>query len=368
MIPLEIPIPEKLLFNILISIAIFILSLVFRKVFVKYIYKFLLHLAKKTTTEVDEKILSAFEKPARLLFVVVGLYLAILNLDFVSIENVIISRLFRSSVIALIFWGLYVLEDPHSGIFTGFGQRLNIQVDKILVPFISRVLRIVTIILAVSIIAEEWNYHVESIVAGLGLGGLAFALAAKDSLANIFAGAIIILDKPFSIGDWISTSDIEGTVEDITFRSTRIRTFSQALVTVPNSTLANEAITNWSRRGKRRINFNLGVTYTTSKNKLEKCVQSIKEMLLNHPGVHQDTIFVTFDKFNDSSLDIFLYFFTNTTVWEEYLQVKQDINFLIMEILEKEEVSVAFPSTSVYLETPTIYLEKEENLSTPATS
>lgn len=361
MFPEWLPIPQISLFNVMISIAIFILSLILRKAFVKYIYKFFHRLAKKTTTEVDEKILSAFEKPARFLIVIIGLYIAILNLEFVTTDNIVISRLFRSSIIALIFWGIYVLEDPHSGIFTGFSEKLNIHLDKILIPFISRVLRIITLVLAISIIAEEWDYHVESLIAGLGLGGLAFALAAKDSLANIFGGMVIILDKPFSIGDWICTSNVEGTVEDITFRSTRIRTFAQAIVTVPNSTLANEAITNWSKRGKRRISFNLGVTYTTSKEKLQKCVDRIKEMLINHPSVHYETIFVTFDKFNDSSLDIFLYFFTNTTDWEEYLNIKQDVNFRIMEILEMEDVSVAFPSTSVYLETPTIYLETENS-------
>jgi len=143
---------------------------------------------------------------------------------------------------------------------------------------------------------------------------------------------------------------VEGTVEDITFRSTKIRTFAQALVTVPNSSLANEPITNWSRMGKRRITFHLGVTYSTTRDKLEKCVKSIRKMLEEHPGIHKETIFVNFERFNDSSLDIFMYFFTNTTNWGEYLNVREDVNFRIMEILEQEGVSVAFPSRSIYIE------------------
>lgn len=199
---------------------------------------------------------------------------------------------------------------------------------------------------------QEWGYDVKGFITGLGLGGLAFALAAQDTLSNIFAGVVIITDKPFSIGDWIKTPDVEGTVEDINFRNTRIRTFSQALVTVPNAKLTSSTITNWSKMGKRRVTFNLGVTYGTSREKLEICVKEIKNMLEKHPDIHKETINVTFDSFGSSSLDIFLYFFTNTTNWSEFMKIKEDVNFKILCILEKEDVSVAFPSRSIYIERP----------------
>lgn len=337
----------------MISIGIFIIFIILQKIFIKYILRFLTKLTVKTSTDIDEKILTSFERPLRYLFIILGLYLAILQLPHISIQNVTVSKLFRSSIIILITWGFYNLEDPHSGIFEGLNKKYGWQFDNILIPFLSRILRVITILLAISIIAQEWDYKVDSFIAGLGLGGLAFALAAQDTLANIFGGIIIILDRPFSIGDWIKAQDVEGTVEDITFRSTKIRTFAQALVTVPNSSLANGAISNWSRRGKRRITFNLGVTYSTSQKKLRNCVTRIKHMLLEHSDVNKDTIFVTFDKFNDSSLDIFLYFFADTTNWEKYLLIKEDINYRIMKILEDEGVSVAFPSTTVYLEQET---------------
>lgn len=337
----------------LVSAGIFILFIILQKIFIKYILRLLTKLTVKTSTDIDEKILTSFERPLRYLFIILGLYLAILQLPYISANNATISNLFRSAVIILITWGFYNLEDPHSGIFEGLNKKYSWQFDDILIPFLSRILRVITILLAVSIIAQEWDYKVDSFIAGLGLGGLAFALAAQDTIANIFGGIIIIVDRPFSIGDWIKAQDIEGTVEDITFRSTRIRTFAQALVTVPNSSLANGPITNWSRRGKRRITFNLGVTYSTSKEQLKNCVTKIKLMLQEHPDVNKDTIFVTFDKYNDSSLDIFLYFFADTANWEKYLLIKEDINYRIMEILEEEDVSVAFPSTTVYLEKDT---------------
>ena len=204
--------------------------------------------------------------------------------------------------------------------------------------------------ISASIIAQEWGYDVNGFVAGLGIGGLAFALAAQDSLSNFFGGIVIILDKPFSIGDWILTPNVEGTVEDINFRSTKVRTFAHALVTVPNATLAKNPITNWSKMGRRRITFNLGVTYTTPKEKLAKCVAGIETMLRTHEEIHPETIFVTFDSFNSSSLHIFIYCFTNTTAWGEFLKVKENVNFKILEILEQEGVSVAFPSRSVYFQ------------------
>jgi len=209
---------------------------------------------------------------------------------------------------------------------------------------------VIIIALAIVIIVQEWNYDISGLVAGLGLGGLAISLAARDSVANIFGGVIIILDKPFAVGDWIMTPSVEGTVEEMSLRSTRVRTFANALVAIPNAVLANEAITNWTRMHKRRVSFHLGVTYTTPRQKLQTCVNRIKDLLENHPEVHPDLIMVRFEQFAGSSLDIFIYFFTKTKVWAEFLAVREEINFKIMEILEQEGVSIAFPSRSVYFE------------------
>lgn len=333
-----------------IALGILIIFHVFRKIFTKYIYKILLRLAKKTPTEILTNIFVAFEGPLRLFFVGIGFYIALMYLPLEQKTNELIVQIYRSFIIYLIGYGLFNLSAASSVIFQKIGSKFDIEVDEILLPFLSKLVRVIIIALMISIIAGEWGYDVNGFVAGLGLGGLAFALAAKDAIANLFGGVIIITEKPFSIGDWIKTPSVEGTVEDITFRSTKVRTFAQAVVTVPNSTLSNEPITNWTKMGKRRVSFHLGVTYSTPKEKLENCVTKINEMLRRHSDIDQETIFVHFDVFNDSSLDIFLYFFTNTTVWGQFLAVKEDVNFKIMEILEEEGVSVAFPSRSIYIE------------------
>ncbi len=330
-----------------IAFTIFFVFLVFRKIFTKYVYKMILKLTKKIPIDIFANVCMAYEKPLRLFFVVIGIFAALL---YLPLDNYYIIKGFRTIIIFLIGWGLYNLSSTSSNLFSTLNASLKIEIDQILLPFLSKLIRFSIIVVTISIIAGEWNYNVGGLLAGLGLGGLAFALAAKDSLSNFFGGIVIITEKPFTIYDWIRTSSVEGVVEDISFRSTRVRTFSQALVTVPNATLANEAITNWSKMGKREISFNLGVMYSTPREKIETCIARIDSMLRNHEEIDQDLIMVRFSQFNDSSLDIFLYFFTKTTSWVEYLRVKENINLKIMEILEQENVSVAFPSRTIYME------------------
>lgn len=336
--------------NYIIFTAIFLLFMLLRKLVTSYIFNLVLKFFKKTNTEVIKKVLLAFEGPMRAFFVVLGIYAALLYLPLEVAQKQLSTRLFRTAIIVLITWGLYNLQSIHSVLFEKFQKKLDVEVDKILFPFISKFLRIVTILLAITVIAQEWDYDINGLIAGLGLGGLAIALAAQNALSNIFGGMVVITDKPFSIGDWIATPTVEGTVEDINFRSTKIRTFAHALTTVPNSTLANEAIVNWSRMGKRRITFNLKVAHTTPVYKLQRCIDRIRKMLEEHPEIHQETIFVRFDSFEANSMSILLYFFTVTTVWAEFLRVKEDVNFKILQILEDEGVLVALPSKSVYLD------------------
>jgi len=330
------------------ALLILLSFLLLRKLFSCYIYNWLVKINNRVGNSVNGKILLAFKKPVETLFIILGMYIALLYIPLPLAADVFIHRLFRSILVVILAWGFYDLCGNNSLLSVELKERLNL--DQMLIHFFSNAIRFVILALAVVIIAQEWDYDVNGFIAGLGLGGLAFALAAKDALANIFGGIVIIMEKPFVIGDWIATPSVEGTVETISFRSTKIRSFSQSLITIPNSILAGEAITNHSRMGKRQINFYLGLTYGTSGNKVEICVKRLKQMLIDHPGVHPETILVNFEKFNDSSMDIIVYCFTNTTVWAEYLEVRQDINLKIMAILDQEEVSLAFPSRSIYME------------------
>ncbi len=334
------------------ALFIYLVFLLVDKVVKRCIFPWIEKLTRKSGNELDDKLAAAFFKPIEWFILLTGLFFALRYLPLsISADNIILD-IYRSLVIGLITWGFYALSSGESVLSREIKEKF--KVDDILISFFSKVVRFIVLALAIVIIAQEWGYEVDGFIAGLGLGGLAFALAAQDLLSNVFGGIVIIMEKPFSIGDWIVTPSVEGIVEDINFRSTKVRAFAQSLITVPNSTLAKEAITNYTRMGKRRITFQLGVTYDTPRLKLQQCVKRLKEMLDNHPDVHPERIMVYFEQFNDSSLDIFLYFFTNTIVWEEFLAVRQDINFKIMDILEELEVSVAFPSRSIYFENPQI--------------
>ncbi|WP_088104922.1 mechanosensitive ion channel family protein [Halalkalibacter urbisdiaboli] len=333
-----------------IAFSIFLLFLLFRKIFTKYIFKLIIRFSKKTPTELFTNILLSFERPLRMFWVVLGTYLALEYLPFHITTIEVVQGIYRSIIIILIGWGLYNFTSIHSSAFVKMARTIDLDEDSMVVPFVSKLLRFGVIALTIVIVGSEWGYNINGFVAGLGLGGLAFALAAQDTISNFFGGVIIITEKPFSKGEWIQTPTVEGVVEDITFRSTQIRTFADSVITVPNSTLANEPITNWSKMNKRRITFNLGVTYSTPRHKVEACAREIEEYLRNHEEIDPNLIMVRFSEFNHSSLDIFLYFFTKTTAWVEWLRIKEEINLEIMKILEKHNVSIAFPSRTIYFD------------------
>jgi len=333
------------------AIVVFLLFLILKNIFVKYVFKIILKLVNKTKFNADTKIVAAFERPLINFFEVLGGYFSFVILTYaLPIHLGLIDKVFSSAIIILISWGLYNLTGESSLLFDKMHKAYDIKVDKILFPFISKTLRLILVALVITIIAEKWGYNIQGFIAGLGLGGLAFALAAKDAAANIIAGMSIILDKPFTIGDWINSDVLEGSIENISFRTTKIRTIDEALIIVPNSKLTNEPVTNFSRRGKRRVSFSLELNYGTSRQKLENCVASIRDMLENHPEVTKEGILVRFDKIKAASLDILICYFADTPEFDEYFKVKENINFEIVDILHREKVSMAFPRTSLYVE------------------
>ncbi len=336
------------LMTLFIALVYILAAIVVQKIFTKYIFPALSKFASRTNNDWDDCILDAFLHPLEWLIILSGIFAALNTLPFnARIDHAILVS-YRSFFIILITWGLYDIASKDFLLAEDLKNKYNI--DNMLIPLLSNALRFIILALALVILIEELGYEVNGLIAGLGLGGLAFALAAQNTIANMFGGIVIISDKPFTIGDWIRTASAEGTVEDISFRSTRLRAFDQSLITVPNSTLANESITNFTRMGKRRISFDLGLTYNTSRNQMEECINRIRAMLMAHKDVHPETIMVYFNKFNDSSLDIFIYFFTITTNWSEYLAVREDIHLEIMTIIEELGLNIAFPTQSIYLE------------------
>lgn len=216
--------------------------------------------------------------------------------------------------------------------------------------FFRKTLSFLIFIVGGLIIIQNLGYNVTSILAGLGIGGLAVALAAKDTLSNIFGSLVILFDRPFVVGDWIQFDKIEGTVENIGFRSTQIKTFYDSVISVPNFIVANAQIDNMGKRKFRRTRFTLGITYSTSPEKIQSFLEGIKSIIQSHPKTKTDYFQVSFSGYADSSLNIFVNFFLQVANWNEELQFRQDIFLDILKLAQRTNVEFAFPSQSLYIE------------------
>ncbi len=335
--------------DMLIAFGIMFVFFIINRLLVTYVFAFI----NKKFKAGEQTLMwrQAFEKPLRLFIVLLGVYLG-LNylLPPLWLTAIMLDRWFRSAVIILVGWGLLVLSNQSSFLLEEISKKIRLDDSSMLIPFLSKVLRFVVFVLIITLVASEWGFSINGVVAGMGLGSLALALAAKDTLGNIIGGIVIILEKPFSKGDWILTPSVEGFVDDITFRSTKIRTFADALVTVPNATLSGQPITNWSRMGKRRINFTLNVALDSDRLRLAAATERLERMLREDEKMDPATIMVKFTEFQESSLGIMFYFFTKTTVWAEYLKTRQEVNLMVLEVLEEEGIRLAYPSQRVLLE------------------
>ncbi len=341
------------LWRIALALAIILFSFAAKKLLINAMAKSLLHLAKKTKTELDEMLVEAIRPPLGGLTVLAGFFFASVIIRFptepVNVYK-LVNGLLRTFAIVIVSWALYRSIQVAVHMLENITSKTESELDDQLVPFVEKFLKVVVIVLGFVLVVREWGYDINGLLAGLGLGGLAFALAAKDTLANLFGSIMIITDRPFVLGDWIKTPNTEGTVEEIGFRSTKVRTFANSLVSVPNSIIANSTIENWSRMFKRRIYFKLGVTYSSSVAQVQETVERIKDILRKHDGIRQDFWLVNFSDFNDSSLDIMVYCFTKTTAWAEFLEVQEDVKLKIMAKIKEIGVGVAFPTRSVYME------------------
>jgi len=327
-----------------IALVIIIGFLLLEELLNLVIFKWVSKLLRKTNNETMDNMVRAFRKPIRAFVIILGVYMTLRFLPFSVRTDLTFLILFRSLMIIIVCWGFYRFSGADSLISEDLKRRISI--DPILIPMLSKVLRFIIVALAIVLIANEWGFNVNGFVAGLGLGGLAFALAAKDMLANIFAGIVILLEKPFTIGERISAGKAQGVVEDISFRSTRIRATDQSLITVPNSLLGNEAIINLSRMNSRKVSFYLGLVPDTEGLKVQKLVERIREMLESYSGLQPGNSKVSFDAFNANSLDILITYYTITTSGDELQGIKQDINLRIRDIVAGEGIALAVPNQS----------------------
>jgi len=308
---------------------------------------------QRTRTPWDEALFAALQAPASLLIWIAGLSAAV---EVIQREAPVplfevIPPIRDLGIIATIVWFVVRFVRIAEANLIAQREREGMPYDRTTLDAIAKLLRASTVITGVLVALQTLGYSVSGVLAFGGIGGLAMGFAAKDLLANFFGGLMIYLDRPFNVGDWVRSPDqeIEGTVEEIGWRLTRIRTFDKRPLYVPNSVFTTISVENPSRMLNRRIFETIGVRYDDAA-KVADIVRDVRQMLSEHPGIdHDRLLMVNFNAFAASSLDFFIYTFTKTVVWAEYHAVKQDVLLKIMDIILGHGAEVAFPTSTIHV-------------------
>ncbi len=342
--------------EVVTAILVLLAFLGLRRVFFRFVVSSLRTLTRKTKSELDDLVLHAVEKPLEFGFVAVGFYMAGQVLPMSEAVSDTFDKIIRSLIALTLFWVLFRSIDPLSSFMDrGIAMLGSSSMRDTMKGFFVKLAKFIVICLGIASVFQEWGFNVAALLGSLGLMGMAVALGAREFIANLFAGLTIFLDRMFEKGNWIRTPDVDGLVEDIGFRATKIRRFDKALVTIPNSRLAGEALVNFSRMGNRRIYWIIGVEYRTTQDQLRVIVHDILKYLKSHEDFETDPArtktFVFVDAFDASSINIMLYCFTKTTEWGEWLACKERLAYKVKEIVEGHGAAFAFPSTSLYVET-----------------
>lgn len=332
---------------------------IFFSMVLSFISKRMLHRVlmrlQRTKTLWDDLVISSALKPVSWLIWLLGFTFAA---DIVYQEGnaaifEAINPIRNVGVIALLTLFLLNLINGTQNILKGYEDKNGDKnFDEHTVEAISKLIRISIFITAALVMLQTLGFSVSGVLAFGGIGGIAIGFAAKDLLSNFFGGLMIYMDRPFKVGDWIRSNDreIEGTVEHIGWRLTRIRTFDKRPLYVPNSIFATIAVENPSRMTNRRIYETIGIRYEDS-TKMKSIVDDVKRMLKNHPEIDTNaTMIVNFVSFSESSIDFFVYTFTKTIDWVYFHEVKQDVMLKIMDIIEKYGAEIAFPTSTLHVE------------------
>ncbi len=294
-------------------------------------------------------LLDALTTPIRLVMIALGLYVAAALLLPKGVPE-FVQQLSRTLIIISLFSLLYKMVGRFTRSTRLLAGLTGLRIDEQLLPFLRTGIQIVLVALAIVIVLQEWKYDVNGLIAGLGLSGLAFALAAEDTVANLFGFTTIVGDRPLTVGEYIATPDVSGTVERVGFRSTRIRQPDQAVVTIPNSKLASSVITNWSRLSKRRLDFTLGLDYGPTSAQMRALLDRLETLLRSRERVEATSIQVLFTGFKENSLDVRLICFIRHKDWLDFMREQQEIMLQIMDIVAALGLDYANPNRPLIVE------------------
>lgn len=292
---------------------------------------------------------NGFYKPLKSFFVILGIYIGFMVLKLPADVFAVITKIFKICVILLATKGFSNLFDSNSESFAKLREKLNFDGNDTTINFFSKVAKALIYIIAGFILITELGYNLGGLATGLGISSVVIALAAQDIAKSFLAGISIISDRPFEIGDYITVGDLSGTVEDITFRTTRIRNADDQVIVLPNSALTDNNIINSSKRDCRRFRIVLTLELDTPLEKVTQLTENIKLALTTHPQVINETVKVFFETISADGIDLSIDLKTSALEYVDYLKFKEEINYTLLDMVNQAKIVLAYPSQSIYL-------------------
>lgn len=332
---------------------VLLIFFIFKRVLVRGALGILRRIAQQRAQSMIANVLDAFALPLQALVMLLGLYFATELLALPDAINAVVMDAVTLASAFCVFWALFRAVEPVAVSLNRLVGRFGAGLGDDLRQFFIRGVKTLIVVIGGVIFLEGWGIDVSAFLGGLGLAGMAVALAAKDSVANIFGGLTIFADNLYKRGDWIETPHFEGTVEVVGLRATKVRTFAKALVTMPNAQIVDSPVINWSRMTHRRIKMVIGLEYRTTAKQMEAIVEKLRTFLKEDDDVAQTDVaqMVHLSDFGASSINIDLYYFTKTTDWVTWRDIRNRHIIAFKRIVEDKGAAFAFPSQSLYVET-----------------
>lgn len=306
---------------------------------------------------------SPFYKPLKALFICVSIYVGILVINPPTDILEACKKVLDIAIICIIANGLVNFVDPKKGIVKKLKNDDMPDGNRTVASFTSKILKYIIYIGAGLLILAVFGINPSSLIAGLGVGSAVVALAAQDFVKNLISGFSILSDRPFLVGDWIKVGTDEGEVVEISFRSTKIKTADNTIVTIQNSVFTTNNVINWSRMKQRRYLMNVKLPLETNSDKIEKIVSRIKFVLSNTDNVDRESIQVHFNTIELDGVNINIYMYTDIVAYGDYLAFRESVNEQILKVLESENVKIAYPGQNVYVHN----VEEGEEITTKET-
>lgn len=332
--------------DLVLGVAVFLILFVFKNKISNALINVFGRVFFRNNKEKVTLLVNSLQKPLAYLIGTIGLYIAFA----INYNKPGVTKVFKILIILIICWGIINYLSDNLFLSLRFGENADDTMNTTALKFLANILKIVVIAFGVVMVISELGYNVNGLLTGLGVGGLAVSLAAQDAVGNLISGFIIIFDKPFKVGDLIESATVKGFVEEVTMRSTKIRTLDDSVITVPNSTLTKEAVTNISMMDKRRIKMTFGLVYSTTNETIEKVRNEIQKFIVDNKDILPEPCRIHFREFGDSALNFEVVCYTETSDMDEYLKIENELNLAIKKIVENNDTDFAYPTQTVYVQ------------------